>query len=84
MKLFCTSGWTSFSMSSSQIHQSGSDNLNSLIEYFNEMINGTICCRASTKCWEKVFFLNNPSLLRLNSSPELLKKKLSLLVELVS
>merc|ERR1711928_110104 len=44
----------------------------------------TLSALASTKCWEKVFFLNNPSLLRLNSSPELLKKKLSLLVELVS
>merc|ERR1712063_113031 len=36
---------------------------------------------ASTKCWAKVFSPNNPSLSRLNSSPELLKKRSSLLVE---
>merc|ERR1712137_1132388 len=39
---------------------------------------------ASTKCWAKVFSPNNPSLSRLNSSPELLKKRSSLLVERVS
>merc|ERR1711911_171260 len=39
---------------------------------------------ASTKCWAKVFSPNNPSLSRLNSSPELLKKRSSLSVERVS